>query len=124
MDGVAAKFAVEIFVHFEESDGNSAASEKQGQHGAPRSPANDAAGSLLNVQDRFFRGFRLTGIERRRCHGMILQEIFWIVTRLRVRANTNKLAKSYNKQGERKTPMENSGCGPTRLHWSGISTSE
>ena len=37
---------------------------------------------------------------------MILLEIFWIVTWLRVRANTNKFAKSYNKMGKRKTPAE------------------
>ena len=46
MNRVAAKFAVEIFVHFKERDANTAPREDERQYRAGRASADDAAGGL------------------------------------------------------------------------------
>ena len=56
MNGVSAKLAVKVLVHFQKRDRNALPGEKQGQHRAGGTAANDAAGSLLNVANFFIRG--------------------------------------------------------------------
>jgi hypothetical protein len=51
MDGVAAKFAVEILVYFKKSDRNAASGEEEGQHSAAGPTADDTARCLLDVDN-------------------------------------------------------------------------
>lgn len=49
MNSVTTKVAVEIPMHFEESDGNAAARKEKGKHGAGGSTTDDTTRSCLRV---------------------------------------------------------------------------
>jgi hypothetical protein len=51
MNRIAAEFAVEILVHFEERYGDPAPRKKQSKRCASWASANNAARSLLNIED-------------------------------------------------------------------------
>jgi hypothetical protein len=51
MNRIAAEFAVEIDVHFEEPYGHTTAGEEKPEHGTSWTAADYAARSLLNIAD-------------------------------------------------------------------------
>jgi len=51
MNGVAAEFAIEVLVHFEERDVDAAAREKQREHRSARAATDDAAGGALHADN-------------------------------------------------------------------------
>src|SRR5215472_12134295 len=66
MNGVAAKFAVEVLVHFEQRDGNTAARQEQREDCSSRSATYHTTGSLLRAGyirqgSRRLRGNRTCG---------------------------------------------------------------
>ena len=67
MNRVAAEFAVEVLVHFQQRDRNAPASEQQRQHRARRTAADNAARGFLNVSKLFVRG--ASGNSGRSGHG-------------------------------------------------------
>jgi hypothetical protein len=50
MDGVAAEVAEEVFVFFEDGDGDALTREKEAEHDAGRASADDAAGGCIRVR--------------------------------------------------------------------------
>src|SRR6516164_7513955 len=58
MNGVAAKFAIEILVHFKERYAYATTRQKQRQHGPGRAAADDAARRALIVRSRSWRNGR------------------------------------------------------------------
>jgi hypothetical protein len=73
MDSVTTKVAVEIPMHFEESDGNAAARKEKSKHGAGGSTADDTTRSRLQVTN-------LVLSERSLIHivcSLILSELVW-----------------------------------------------
>lgn len=61
MDGIAAEFPVEILVHFEECDRDTAAGEEKREHDARGPAAYNAARSLRDAYDGTRRNFGLSG---------------------------------------------------------------
>src|SRR5262249_3310274 len=53
VDGVAAEVAVEVLVHFQERDGDTATCEQQREHGTTRSASDNGTGAVLNVATAF-----------------------------------------------------------------------
>ena len=64
MDGVAAEFAVEIFVHFEECHWDAPSRQKQREDYARGASTDNAAGGLVSTDD--IRG-RRRGLRRNSC---------------------------------------------------------
>ena len=69
MNGIASEFAVEILVHFEKRDRNSAPREKKSEYGSARPASGNATGSLLTVDNLSVSSLRLNRIEKLRRQG-------------------------------------------------------
>ena len=72
MNRVASKFAVEILVHFEKRDRNSAPHEKKSEYGSARPASGNATGSLLTVDNLSVSSLRLNRIEKLRRQAVLL----------------------------------------------------
>ena len=76
MNGIASEFAVEILVHFEKRDRNSAPREKKSEYGSARPASGNATGSLLTVDNLSVSSLRLNRIEKLRRQGFLLRGRF------------------------------------------------
>src|SRR5580704_13778099 len=72
MNGIAAEFAVEILVHFEKGDRDSAPREQKSEYGSAWPATGNATGSFLSVDNFSARSVRFNGIEKLRGQGILL----------------------------------------------------
>jgi hypothetical protein len=94
MNGIAAEFAVKIFVHFEQGYRHAAPSQQQRQDCAGRPATCNATGSLLTVDNFGASGLRLNRIEKLRAQGPSLLGRFQVrlLARSRQRFESGRVA--------------------------------